>query len=259
MNTLTVIVILIIVFGAVIGFMRGLLRCLIGIAFSLLSVLIAYLISPFMYGVLVEKTSLDDYATERISAIIEEDIEQKIKEEYLEKTGQNLTDMSLLESLKEQVYQYDPDKSDQANIINNLNIPESLKKSLVDDNAYGEKTDIEADNFYDYIAKLIVKRAMKMTAYVVSFMLISLIFAIIIITLKLVTKLPVIGGLNKVGGAFLGALIGLVAIWIMFTVFVSFPGQELCQNAAKQIEESKILSLIQDSNIFMGIVERIKG
>ena len=37
MNTLTVIVILIIVFGAVIGFMRGLLRCLIGIAFSLLS------------------------------------------------------------------------------------------------------------------------------------------------------------------------------------------------------------------------------
>lgn len=254
MNTLTVIVILIIVFGAVIGFMRGLLRCLVGMLFSALSVLIAYLISPFMYGILVEKTSVDDYVTERISTMIEEDIEQKIKDEYFEKTGLELTDTDLLKSLKEKVYQYDPDKSDQANIINNLNIPKSLKKSLVDDNAYGEKTDIEADNFYDYIAKLIVKRAMKMISYVVSFLLISIIFAIIIIALKIVTKLPVIGGLNKIGGAILGALISLVIVWIMFVIFVNYPGQDFCKNAAKQIEESKILLYIQDNNFVQALL-----
>ena len=259
MNTLTVVSIMIILFAAGLGFWRGLVRCVLGILFSIATVLLAYLLSPLMYNVLVDKTNTDDYFTERISAIIEEDIEQRIKSEYKEKTGMELTDPAMLKSLKEQVYSYSPDKSDQENIINNLSLPESLKKELLKSNNYGVKTDIEADNFYDYIAKLVVQRAMRMVAYFATFALLSIIFAIIIIALKLVTKLPVLGGLNRAGGAILGGLLGLLIVWIMLAVFANLTGHDFCDNAVKQIEESKILTFIQDNNIVMDIIDKIKA
>ena len=259
MNTLTVIAIMIIIFGIAIGCWRGLVRCVLGIVVSIATFLLAYLLSPLMYNILVDKTDMDDYVTERISAIIEEDIENKIKSEYKEKTGMELTDPAVLKSLKDQVYSYDPDKSDQENIINNLSLPKSLKNELLKSNAYGEKSEIKADNFYDYIAKLVVQRAMRMVAYLVTFALLSIIFAIIIIALRLVTKLPVLGGLNRVGGAILGGALGLLFVWIMLAVFANLPGHDICDKAVSQIEDSSILTFIQDNNIIMDIIDKIKA
>ena len=127
MNALTVITIIIILSAVVIGYVKGLVRCVFGVLFSVITFLLAYLISPFIYGFLVDRTTIDDYAEHKVSAIIEENVEQKIKGEYFDKTGQELTDIALLEKLKEEAYKYDPSKNDQANIINNLNLPESFK------------------------------------------------------------------------------------------------------------------------------------
>ena len=254
MNALTIITIIIILSAAVIGYIKGLVRCVFGVLFSVITFLLPYLISPFIYGILVDRTTIDDYAERRVSAIIEENVEQKIKGEYFEKTGQELADITLLEKLKEEAYKYDPTKSDQTNIINNLSLPESLKKNILDNNNYGESIGIKADNFYDYISKYIVERAMRMVAQAVSFLLIGLILSVIIIALKLVSKLPILGGINRVFGALLGGFMGLLIVWIFFAICVSFPGQEFCANAVKQIEESKILTFIQDINLFSLIV-----
>lgn len=263
MNTLTVIVIIIIALGATCGYMKGLVKSLLGVVFSVSSVVLAYLIAPFMYDIMVERTTLDDYFTEKISDMIEEDVELKVKNDYLMQTGIQLkdtaSDLAILEELKEKAYGYDPDLSDQVNIIKNLDLPEGLKKELVKNNKYGVKTEIVADNFYDYVAKYIVGRVMRMIAFVASSLLVGVILAVIIIALRIVSKLPVIGGINKVGGALMGGVIGLIIVWIMFAVFINFPGQEICLKAAKQIEGSKILSYLQERNIFMNIINGIRS
>lgn len=259
MNILTIVVIIIIILGAVCGYMKGLVKSLLGAVFSVASIVLAYLISPFMYNIMVQRTVLDDYFTEKISQLIEEDVELKVKNDYFYKTGiqlkDSVEDKELIKKLKEEAYGFDPDLSDQINIINNLEIPESLKKELIKNNNYGKKTDIEADNFYDYIAKYVVGRAMRLLAYLASCLLVGVVLAIIVVALRFISNLPVVGSLNKLGGALLGGVMGLIIVWIMFTVFVSLPGQEFCQKAVKQIEESKILSYLQDRNMFLNIIK----
>ena len=257
MNILTIVVIIIIILGAVCGYMKGLVKSLLGAVFSVASIVLAYLISPFMYNIMVQRTVLDDYFTEKISQLIEEDVELKVKNDYFYKTGiqlkDSVEDKELIKKLKEEAYGFDPDLSDQINIINNLEIPESMKKELNNNN--DKKTDIEADNFYDYIAKYVVGRAMRLLAYLASCFLVGVVLAIIVVALGFISNLPVVGSLNKLGGALLGGVMGLIIVWIMFTVFVSLPGQEFCQKAVKQIEESKILSYLQDRNMFLNIIK----
>ena len=75
MNILTIVVIIIIILGAVCGYMKGLVKSLLGAVFSVASIVLAYLISPFMYNIMVQRTVLDDYFMEKMSQLIEEDVE----------------------------------------------------------------------------------------------------------------------------------------------------------------------------------------
>ena len=56
MNALTIITIIIILSAAVIGYIKGLVRCVFGVLFSVITFLLAYLISPFIYGLVTSYT-----------------------------------------------------------------------------------------------------------------------------------------------------------------------------------------------------------
>ena len=57
------------------------------------------------------------------------------------------------------------------------------------------------------------------------------------------------------GGFFMLVLLQPNAM-IMLAVFANLPGHDICDRAVSQIEDSSILTFIQDNNIIMDIIDK---
>ncbi|MBQ9233985.1 MAG: CvpA family protein [Lachnospiraceae bacterium] len=260
MNTLTIIVIALIAACMIIGAIRGFVKSALGLIFSVVSLVVAYMLVPFVGIFIVNNTGIDEYVEEKVKLKIENEIEDRIKKDFFAETGMDImsVDPGLIDVIKTEVYANDPNKNEQIDIIKSLGFTEGFTNSLIENNNDDEKNRIGAVGFYDYIAKYIGYRAANLVAYVITFFTINIIFAVLTLILKLAVKLPVLNGLNRLGGALLGAVLGLVIVWAVFVLFESIPGQDICVRAVDQINESSFLTFIQEKNIFTSMMKSIK-
>ena len=71
--------------------------------------------------------------------------------------------------------------------------------------------------------------------------------------LNLVTRLPVLHGMNKVAGALLGAVKFLIVIWIIFLALTIVCNTKVGEAALQIIKKDCILSFIYDRDILIRI------
>lgn len=86
------------------------------------------------------------------------------------------------------------------------------------------------------------------------FILIFLIIRIAAGILNIFAKLPVIYGLNQLGGAAIGFIEAVFVIWIIMLFVSFFPGGDLCGKIMKQIYASDFLLMVYRNNIIMRIL-----
>ncbi|MDO4439287.1 MAG: CvpA family protein [Eubacteriales bacterium] len=102
--------------------------------------------------------------------------------------------------------------------------------------------------------EVLFEALVKGISFLFLFILIFLIIRIVAAILNIFAKLPIIYGLNQLGGAAIGFIEAIFVIWIIM-VFVSFfPGGELCGQIMKQIYTSDFLLYIYKNNIIMRIL-----
>ena len=83
--------------------------------------------------------------------------------------------------------------------------------------------------------------------------LLALILAAIVLfvvasVLKVVDRIPVIHTLNRLGGALVGLVFGVLAIWVILIVLGSFSDVEWCKNVTTYVKDSPILSFMLKFN-----------
>jgi len=74
--------------------------------------------------------------------------------------------------------------------------------------------------------------------------------------LNIISKLPVLNELNRMGGGIVGIFQGLVIVWLIFTLMMVFIDKPFVQEAMEQIENNFFLNLLYESNIiakFIGL------
>ncbi|MBP5159379.1 MAG: CvpA family protein [Lachnospiraceae bacterium] len=138
-------------------------------------------------------------------------------------------------------------------------ITEKVEENLSDNNsdeAYkalqAEEQDIKHYTSV-YIAGLIVKAL----AFIVTFVIVSLLLWLICHLLNVVAKLPVINFFNRVLGCAAGILEGLVVIWLMFVLVAAMAQTTFGMSVLKMIGESKILMFLYGHNLityFLGML-----
>jgi len=148
-------------------------------------------------------------------------------------------------------------------IIDGLSLPDSMKDTIkdaltttVEENevevqAYtGEKLDaLEA-----YICNVVTDMIMNALGFVVTFILATVGIAVLCFVLDVISKLPVLHQINTLAGAGVGALEGLVVLWIVFVIITMLGSTGLGQVALQQISESRLLSFLYDNNILSKFV-----
>ena len=259
MNSLTIGVTAFFAIFMIIGAVRGFVRSALGIILSIVAIVAAYLLVPVTADVITNHTSIDEKIEAKINARIESEIEDRVKKE-VEDMGNGIIplDDGIINELKNEVLNTEPDKNQQIDIINNLGISDTLKNALIENNNMEIKNEMGVNGFYNYITRYLTNRIINLIAYITTFAFIGLIFTLLIYVSKLVVRLPVVNSLNRIGGAAFGLMEAVIIIWILFVIVDNLPDYPICISINNQIKESGLLTFIYEKNILLHLFEELK-
>ena len=109
----------------------------------------------------------------------------------------------------------------------------------------------------DYIAQYLARMAVNGISFLISLLMATILVRSVTWMLNLISRLPVIHGMNKIAGAFLGAAKFLIVIWILFLALTIICNTELGETALQIIKKDYILSYLYDQDILIKIFMNI--
>lgn len=215
---------------AIIGFRRGFVKTLASMLSLVLSVALVSFTLPYVTEFLKNETPVYDYIVDKSDEIVEEQIEQL----YHKNISLN--------------------RADQTELIDELPVPSALKDMLLDyNNDEGYQT-LQVSNFQEYVSQFIATMLLNAAAFLVSVILVQIILRVAIAALDLLAHAPLVNTVNRVAGLLLGLLQALAGIWLFFLILSIFSGTEAGLYLLNMVQESKVLSRLYDSNLFVKIV-----
>lgn len=226
-NILLIIVVAFLVVMAFNGYRRGALRILISMAALILTLILASFFTPTATKLLKEYTPLYDTINKQMVTFVGEKIDQSAKEQGTEVQG---------------------------NALASLPLPESLTDVLIENNNDIAYSKLGVGDFSSYAAGSLTVILMNAISYIGLFIIISIIFRIIMFIADIISKLPIINGVNRFVGTILGVVQGILIIWVLCIALTAFSGTTYGQKIFEMVNDSLFLTFIYNNNLLINIV-----
>ena len=136
----------------------------------------------------------------------------------------------------------------QRTVIEKLNLPQNMKSALIENNNNEMYQLLGVQAFADYIGGYLANKILNSIGFVVLFAIVHLAIRLIVRWLDIIAKLPILSGINKITGALLGGIQGLVFIWLICILITAFSGTSWGLTLSRQIESSRWLSYLYNHN-----------
>lgn len=146
---------------------------------------------------------------------------------------------------------------EQTKAIEELDLPQSLKTALIENNNSEVYKALAINSFKDYVVNYITCIIINAMSFVITFIIINVILIVLFNALNIISKLPIINGLNKTAGLLVGVLHGLIVVWVLCIVLTAFNSTPWGQNIFAMITESKLLSNIYNNNLLLKVITNI--
>lgn len=223
MNWLVIVVFVILIASAFCGYRKGFLR----MAYSLVAWIVIFVFvswsTPYIADYLTEHTAIPEKIAEKCEERLQAAAEEKIQQE-----GQN-AQSEALDSL-------------------GLNLPSALLEKM-QQYAGGAAADVVAHSgIYSEIAEVLAEYAVRAIAGVTAFVVAVIFSAVIGQALGLISKIPIIHGVNQGIGLVAGVLYGMILIWIGMCLLALCGGSETGKLLYSYVQENAILLYIYDNN-----------
>ena len=118
---------------------------------------------------------------------------------------------------------------------------------------------IGADRLLEDAASALGEVALNIICFLVLFILIRILLRLLVKVFDLITALPVVSGLNQLGGAAVGFGEAVIYIWIAMAIAALTPTFSLSQSILSQTEASEFLSFIYQNNLIIQFILGIFG
>lgn len=224
MNWLLLVIIIILLASALRGYQTGFIKT----AFSLVSILVALVVTTIASPILSKTLRSND-------AIMEKVVEQL--DQVIELDG----------SIKK--------TSQETSFLEGLNLPDKIKKTLIENNNIEAYKAMAVDSFEDYVTHAMAVIVMNVASYIVCFIVSLILLFILCRVLDLISKLPLLNEVNKTAGLVIGLVSGCIKVWLFFILITLFSTTSLGENVFSMINSSPVLTFIYDNNLLMkGIV-----
>lgn len=206
------------------GHHRGFIRLVVSMLAVVLSLTVVRVSLPAVTGFLKENTSLQQTISENMKKSI--GLEQ---EENLDSEGSGVP-------------------SAQRSMIENLELPQKIKTALIENNNSEMYQMLGVQAFTDYIGSYMADLILNSVGFVLLFAAVYLAARLIMKWLDIIARLPILSGINKIAGALLGGMEGLVFLWLACLIITAFSGTGWGLMMSRQIEASKWLSFLYSHN-----------
>nr|WP_314464068.1 CvpA family protein [uncultured Clostridium sp.] len=207
------------------GHHRGFIRLVVSIVAMILSLTIVRVSLPAVTTYLKENTTLQQTVAHNIVKAAGLGQEQSSQEE--------ISDMP----------------SAQRTVIENLNLPRTVKSALIENNNSEIYQIMGVQAFTDYVGNYLADTIINSAGFVMLFAAVYLASKLVIRWLDIIARLPIISGINKIAGAIAGGLEGLLFLWLACLLATAFSGTEWGMIITRQIESSQWLSFLYSHNL----------
>lgn len=163
----------------------------------------------------------------------------KNNEAFYQKTYQNVEEMLALDN---------KESSDDDEMIDKLPLPKSIRENIK------KNKDKHEENIKSYIINRVTEIVINALAFILTYAVVFIGLWVISIAVNIISRLPILNKINKLGGFIVGGMQGLFVVWLLFLLLTVFSSSEISQKAFKLIEESKMLSYLYDKNFILNIV-----
>lgn len=206
------------------GHYRGFLKLAVSMTALILSLVIVQAAMPHMTRLLKENTELH------------------------QAIGQGLLHAAGMDAEEEEEQAQLP--AQQRAVIERLKLPEQMKDALLENNNNEIYRLLGVNAFFDYLGTSLANMVINLAGSVVLFLASFILIKFVVRWLDLVTRLPILSGMNQIAGAVLGGLQGLFLLWLAGLIVGAFKTMPWAQTVLLQINESLWLSFLYHNNIF---------
>lgn len=147
--------------------------------------------------------------------------------------------------------------SEQMKSIDKLFLPKSIKDTLKENNTGDVYKAMAADSFNEYITGSISRIIINAAVFTLVMLIVTIILGIISRTLDVISKLPIINGLNKTAGLLVGFIHGIIIVWIGFIILTMFSSTSIGKTMFLLINESQPLTMLYNNNLLLKYITDI--
>lgn len=218
-------VLVLLAFSMVDGYQKGFVKEVVSAFLVLISVVMVWLINPYVNQFIRENTAV----YEKIQTSSESFVSSLVD-------GRGIMD-----------------EEGQNELISSMNLPELLQKGIAENNTASVYQQLAANTFAEYISGYLANVAVNCLSFLVSYILSSILIHVLAYALDLLTKLPVICGVNKLAGAAIGGGKCIIFVWVGMLVLTVLCNTEIGQKGLGLIRDDTVLNFLYGKNIFIRI------
>ena len=211
--------------ACIMGFQKGFVKEIVSVFFMLISFLLVWAVNPYVNTFVKEYTPVYDTIQDKCQTLVSEQIGNK-------KTL---------------------DKEEQNQVMENMELPDLLKNALVENNTAETYRYLAVSTFTEYISDSLAVMAVNGISFLISFVLSAAVIKLLGFILNVLTKLPVINGINKIAGAAVGGIKCIIFIWIAFLVLTLLCNTTLGQQGMALIQQDSFLNFLYSQNVFVKV------
>ena len=211
--------------ACIMGFRKGFVKEIVSVFFMLISFLLVWAVNPYVNTFVKEYTPVYDTIQDRCQTLVSEQIGNK-------KTL---------------------DKEEQNQVMENMELPDLLKNALVENNTAETYRYLAVSTFTEYISDSLAVMVVNGISFLISFVLSAAVIKLLGFILNVLTKLPVINGINKIAGAAVGGIKCIIFIWIAFLVLTLLCNTTLGQQGMALIQQDSFLNFLYSQNVFVKV------
>ena len=193
--------------------------------------------TPYVANVLTEKTNIDNR--------IESNLDEKLHELVIGDTNGQKEDR-------------EPDAQNPGQGKKNyrdlqMKLPDAVTNKLFDTNKIADQI-LEGSGAYDVVAGRATDLVMRVISFVLVLLITVISFHLLSVVLKVVEKLPLIGGINRLLGLFAGLVKGILIIWLAFAIIAMAGTTDIGIALISYIYESPLLIWAYENNFVLTLL-----
>ncbi len=221
MNWLEIAAIALIIIMAIVGYVRGFVKMIVGLCAMIIALLASAFLAPQLSDYIINQTEIRDDISAKINAYLKEELGERMEETAV---------------------------GAQQEAIDELPLPDNIKQAILENNTADTYVQMGVDTFSEYVSSYAAELVIEALSYIIVFLVLYIVLRALFSLLNIVAHLPFLNGVNKMAGGVLGIIHALVYIWIFFGIATATLSSSFGQDVLSLTAQSSFLTFLYKYN-----------